>query len=54
MLTETIDYVRKGMQSGKSLEDLKKAGVPDKWKSWGNGFIKTDQWVETIYNSLKG
>lgn len=54
MLTATTDHVRKGMKSGKSLNDLKQAGFPDKWKSWANGFIKTDRWIETIYKSLKG
>jgi hypothetical protein len=24
--------------------------LPDKWKEWGSGFIKTDRWLETIYN----
>jgi cyclase len=54
MLVATTDIVRKEMKAGKSLDDIKKAGLPDQWKSWGTGFVKTDLWVETIYNSLKG
>ena len=53
MLTETIDIVRKQAEAGKSLEQIKAAGLPDTWKSWGTGFIKTDQWIELIYRSLK-
>ncbi len=52
MLIETTDIVQKGMISGKALEGLKKDGLPAKYKSWGEGFIKTDFWIETIYKSL--
>jgi hypothetical protein len=31
---------------------LKKDGLPEKYKSWGTGFIKTDSWIETIHKSL--
>ncbi len=51
-LVETTDIVQKGMTSGKTLDGLKKDGLPEKYKSWGTGFIKTDFWIETIYKSL--
>jgi glyoxylase-like metal-dependent hydrolase (beta-lactamase superfamily II) len=52
MLVETTRIVRKGMAAGKSLEQMKKEGLPEEWKAWGAGFIKTDQWIETIYRSF--
>jgi glyoxylase-like metal-dependent hydrolase (beta-lactamase superfamily II) len=52
MLVETIDVVQKGITSGKTLEGLKKDGLPEKYKAWGTGFVKTDFWIETIYTSL--
>jgi glyoxylase-like metal-dependent hydrolase (beta-lactamase superfamily II) len=52
MLIETTDTVRKGMMAGKTVEGLKKDGLPAKYKEWGTGFIKTDAWIETIYNSF--
>src|SRR5215213_2551438 len=52
MLIETTDIVQKGIASSKTLEGLKKDGLPEKYKSWGTGFIKTDFWIETIYKSL--
>ena len=52
MLIETTDIVQKGITGGKTLEGLKKDGLPEKYKSWGTGFIKTDFWIETIYKSL--
>jgi glyoxylase-like metal-dependent hydrolase (beta-lactamase superfamily II) len=50
-IVETSDIVRKGITGGKTLEQLKKEGLPAKYESWGTGFIKTDRWFETIYNS---
>jgi glyoxylase-like metal-dependent hydrolase (beta-lactamase superfamily II) len=52
MLTETTDIVRKRMAAGKSLEQIKKEGLPEEWKTWGAGFIKTEEWIETVYRSL--
>jgi hypothetical protein len=52
MLTETTGIVQKGMIGGKTLEGIKKDGLPAKYQSWGSGFIKTDVWIETIYKSL--
>ncbi len=52
MLVETTEVVRKKMASGKTVEQIKVEGLPDEWKSWGTGFIKTDVWLETIHRSL--
>ncbi len=51
MLTETTLIVRKAMKQGKTLEQLKAAGLPEKFKEAGSGFIKTDVWIETIFKS---
>src|SRR6266850_3861158 len=45
MLVQTTDIVRKKMKAGKTLEQIKAEGLPEKWKSWGTGFIKTDIWL---------
>ena len=52
MLIETTDIVQKGMTAGKTLEGLKKDSLPEKYKSWGTGFINTDSWIGTIYKSM--
>jgi glyoxylase-like metal-dependent hydrolase (beta-lactamase superfamily II) len=52
MLIETTAVVQKGMQSRKTLEVIKKDGLPEKYKVWGMGFIKSEAWIETIYKSL--
>jgi cyclase len=53
MLVATTAIVDKQMKAGKKLDQIKAQGFPAEWKPWGNGFIKTDLWIETIYNSLK-
>jgi cyclase len=52
MLVETTDIVRKRIAAGKTLEQIKAEGLPEEWKAWGSGFIKTDVWITLIYNSL--
>lgn len=51
MLAETTLIVRKAMKEGKTLEQIKTAGFPEKFKEAGSGFIKTDAWIETVYKS---
>ena len=53
MLQQTTDIVRQKMTAGKTVEQIKSEGLPEEWKPWGTGFIKTDLWIETIYRSLK-
>jgi cyclase len=52
MLVETTGIVRKKIAAGKTLKQIKADGLPKEWKSWGSGFIKTDTWIELVYNSL--
>jgi glyoxylase-like metal-dependent hydrolase (beta-lactamase superfamily II) len=52
MLVETTAIVRKKITAGKTLDQIKAEGLPDEWKSWGTGFIKTDRWIETLQRSF--
>jgi len=52
-LGETMNIVRQRIRQGKTLEQAKAEGLPEKYKEWGAGYIKTDQWIETVYRSLK-
>ena len=52
MLLETTNVVRKKLAAKKTLEQIKAEGLPAEWKSWGEGFIKTDQWIQLIYTDL--
>lgn len=51
MLIDTAKIVQDGMKKKRTLDELKKAGFPEKFKEAGSGFIKTEQWIETIYKS---
>ena len=53
MLNASIKTVQAGIDGGKSLEDMQKAGIGDEWKSWGSGFINTPTWVQFVHESLK-
>jgi cyclase len=54
MLVETTGIVRERMKAGKSLDQIKAEGLPEKWNSWGTGFIKTPVWIQTLYQGLSG
>lgn len=51
IISESSKIVTDAMKAGKSLDEIKKAGLPDKFKEAGSGFIKTDAWIETIHRS---
>ncbi|MEO7674274.1 MAG: MBL fold metallo-hydrolase, partial [Pyrinomonadaceae bacterium] len=51
VLVETSKIVQDAMKAGKSLDEIKKAGLPEKFKEAGSGFIKTEAWIETIHRS---
>ncbi|MEO8041285.1 MAG: MBL fold metallo-hydrolase [Acidobacteriota bacterium] len=50
-LIETSNLIQAEMKKGKSLDEIKKAGLPEKFKTWGSGFIKNDLWIEIVYRS---
>ena len=50
-LIDTSNIVQAEMQKGTSLADIKKAGLPAKYATWGSGIIKTDFWIDTFYRS---
>jgi hypothetical protein len=50
-LIETSQIVQDAMKKKQTLDEIKKAGLPEKYKEWGSGFIKTDSWIEIVYRS---
>jgi glyoxylase-like metal-dependent hydrolase (beta-lactamase superfamily II) len=52
MLMETTKAIRQGIAAGTSLDELKKQGFAEEWKSWGSGFISTERWIETIHQNF--
>ncbi len=54
MLRESIALVAGKIEAGASLERVRSEGVADQWDGWGEGFISTERWLETVYQSLTG
>ena len=55
MLKETTAIVDKGLQQGKTTDQLKKEKVLAAYDAkWGAGFIKTDGWIDALVNGLTG
>lgn len=52
-IRETVQIVRTKREAGKTLAQVKAEGLPEKFKSWGAGFINTDTWLETVFTSLE-
>jgi hypothetical protein len=53
MLLGTTGVVQGEIAKGMTLDEAKKAGLPDEWKSYASDPIAVEQWVETIYTSFK-
>jgi hypothetical protein len=45
--------VSAGIDAGKSLEEIQRAGLSPEWKDWAAGFRTHDHWIESVYRSLR-
>jgi cyclase len=54
MLKETSAVVEKALKEHKTLEQMKQAKILDPWQKWSGDFVKTDAFIETLYNSYTG
>jgi hypothetical protein len=53
MIKETMATVKAGIEEGRSLEEIQRAGLSAEWKDWVAGFRTTDVWIESVYQSLR-
>lgn len=51
IIAESSKIITDAMKAGKSADEIKKAGLPEKFKSAGSGFIKTDAWIDIVMRS---
>jgi glyoxylase-like metal-dependent hydrolase (beta-lactamase superfamily II) len=54
MLKDTRAVVEKGIQQGKTMDQLKQENVLAPWQKWSGDFISSEQWLVTLYNDLTG
>lgn len=52
MLVSTTDYVKTQLDAGMTVEQIQEKGLPEKWDGWGGGFIKAENWIKFIQQSL--
>jgi cyclase len=52
MLQDSIKFVQLQKEKGMLLEEILKHGLPEDLKSWEAGFIKADNWLTFIYQSI--
>jgi cyclase len=52
MLKETSALVRARKEAGKTLEQAQAEGLPEKYKSWENPFIKVPNFIEILYKGI--
>ena len=52
MLEKTVDIVRNAIEKGKTLEKMKSENILKDFDSYGQGFVKTDGWIDRVYESL--
>jgi hypothetical protein len=53
MLIETSGIVQKAIDAGKTLEQVKADGLPEKWNSWSVPSLPTSRWLELLYTGFK-
>jgi len=54
MLKETSAVVQQAIDRKQTLEQMKQAKILEPWQKFSGGFINTDAFIETLYNSLTG
>ncbi len=50
-IVDTANLIQAEMKKGKSADEIRKMGLPEKYKVWGSGFIKTDMWIDIVHRS---
>ena len=51
-IEESVEIIRKGAEAGKSAKELTEEGMPEKFASWGEGFMSTNRWIGIVHQSL--
>jgi len=56
MVVQTVRRVRRAMDEGKTVEEMRENDVLSEWESWNSteyDWLDTDYWIEVIYRSLR-
>jgi glyoxylase-like metal-dependent hydrolase (beta-lactamase superfamily II) len=50
MIRDTVAVIRGAKEDGQNIGDILRSGVMGPWESWGQGWITTERWVQTVFN----
>lgn len=50
-MADSAKIITDAMKAGKTADEIKKTGLPEKFKAAGSGFIKTDNWIDIVLRS---
>jgi glyoxylase-like metal-dependent hydrolase (beta-lactamase superfamily II) len=53
MLVATSRIVEEAIAAGKTLDQIKAGGLPEQWKKWEAPTLKTERWLEILYQGLQ-
>jgi len=53
MIHASIAAVKRGMQAGKSLREIQRAGLEAKWEPFSHGYLTTDRWLDLVYQAVR-
>jgi cyclase len=51
LVVDSAAHIEGRMKAGKSLDEIKKEGMPEKFKEAGSGFINNDSWITIVHRS---
>lgn len=51
IVVDSAAHVEGRMKDGKTLDEIKKEGLPEKFKAAGSGFINTESWITIVHRS---
>jgi len=54
MLKATLAAIQNALKQGKTLDQMKQEKILAPWDKWSGDFIKTDGFIETLYDDLTG
>jgi hypothetical protein len=52
MFSDSADAAQEQIKEGKSLKQVKAAGLPARFAPWTKGFLPTPIWLELVYQNL--
>ena len=53
MIETTVEFMKRELKKGHSLEQIQKIEVPSELQSFSHGYLNTNQWLALVYKGIK-